>query len=120
MKLPSLRRSDVQAKYAFVLALLSLVPFLGAGILLLRNYQRDLGQIVYGAKGNFLPVLLFCLACAALPSGLAFVLGWSSSGHRRNDKPGRSWFAFFVGGLVLTLTVIMGLAFYMLRLRSPT
>lgn len=120
MKFSSLRRSDVQAKYAFVLALVSLVPFLGAAGLLLRNFRRDVGQIVYGSEGQFLPMLLGCLAFAAAPSALAFVFGWSSSGHRRNDRPGRSWFGFFVGGAVFTLCIIMALAFVMLRLKKPT
>lgn len=119
MKFLSLRRSDVQAKYALILSLASLVPFLIAGALLVRNFRGDLRQIVYGAGGRFLPLFLASLAFAAVPSALAFVFGWSSSGHRRNDKPGRSWFGFFVGGTVFTLCIIMAIAFVMLRLKKP-
>ena len=120
MKFSSLRRSDVQANYALVLALLSLVPFLAAAGLLLRNFRRDVQQIVYGSEGRFLPWFLGCLAFAVAPSALAFVFGWSSSGHRRNNRPGRSWFGFFVGGAVFTLCIIMAIAFVMLRLKKPT
>ncbi len=120
VKFSSLRRSDVQSKCALVLALASLVPFFVAAGLLLRNFRRDVGQIVYGSEGTFLPLFLSCLALASAPSALAFVFGWSSSGHRRNDRPGRSWFGFFVGGAVFTLCIIMAMAFVMLRLKKPT
>jgi hypothetical protein len=119
MGLSQLRRYDVRASYAFVLALLSVVPFLGAVGLALRNYHSDLGQIVYGAKGLFLPVFFVCLLLSMAPSALAFLLGWSSAGQRRNDKPMRSWIGFFVGGGVLTFDLILAIAFLMLRLEQP-
>lgn len=115
MGLSSLRRFDVQAKYAAVLAVASLVPFLGALILILRNYRHDLGQIVYGAQGSFLMIFAACVLLSAVPSGVGFLLGWSSAGQRRNDKPTHSWVGFFLGGSVLTFNLILLIAFYMLR-----
>lgn len=111
----SLRRYDVQAKYALVLALLSVVPLIATMVLTVRNYKSELGQIVYGSK-KYVLAHHVCLAGAGIPAAIAAALGWNSAGERRNDKPGRSWTGFFVGGLVVTLCLILLLAFYMLRL----
>ena len=56
--------------------------------------------------------------CSSLPAFVGFVLGWNSAGQRRNDKPMRSWVGFFVGGGVVTLDVVLMLAFYLLRLQT--
>ena len=117
MALPSLRRFDVQARYAVILSFISVVPFLGAAGLVWRNYDRELGQIVYGAQGRFLPTFVGCVLLSMLPGALGFLFGWSSAGQRRNDKPARSWVGFFLGGTVLTLDIIMLIAFYLLRLK---
>ncbi len=111
-----MRRYDVQATCGMAAALVSVVPALGGVALSIRNYDATLGQIVYGSSGLFLPAFLGCVAASALPAAVGFVLGWNSAGQRRNDKPGRSWVGFFVGGLVLTLDVILLIAFWMLRL----
>lgn len=119
MAMGHLRRYDVQASYSCVLSLVSIVPFLGALALALRNYRHDLGQIIYGDKSLFLPVFAGCLLLSLVPGALGFLLGWSSAGQRRNDKPKRSWIGFFIGGGVLTLDLIMLIAFWMLRLPRP-
>jgi hypothetical protein len=95
------------------------VPFVGAGALLFRNYQHELGQIVFGSKGYFLPAFLACVLLSSAPAAVGFLLGWSSAGQRRNDKPLRSWVGFFVGGAVLTFDMILLVAFWMLRLQQP-
>jgi hypothetical protein len=119
MAFRSLRRYDVQAGYAGVLAVLSLVPFAGAVMLALRNYERGLGQIVYGSGGSFLPLFLGCVALSLVPGALAFFLGWNSAGQRRNEKPVWSWAGFFIGGTVLTFDLILLIAFWMLRFEKP-
>ena len=119
MAFRSLRRYDVQASYAGVLAVLALVPFAGAAMLALRNYNSDLGQIVYGSGGSFLPMFLACVAVSAVPGTLGFFLGWNSAGQRRNEKPAWSWVGFFIGGMVLTFDFILLIAFWMLRLEKP-
>lgn len=119
MILGQFRRFDVQANVAFLLSLLSTAPFLAALALTIRNYNGDLIQIAYGSGSKFVPLLLGCLLLSMAPSFLGFVLGWSSAGQRRNDKSNRSWIGFFVGGLVLTLDVILLLAFWKLRLEIP-
>ncbi len=112
----SLRRYDVQANYALLLSLVSLLPFVGAVLLAFRNYQPGLGQITYGPKGLFLPAYLGCILLSAAPGAVGFLLGWSSAGQRRNDKPRRSWIGFFVGGTVLTMNLILLITFWMIRL----
>ncbi|MEK6677662.1 MAG: hypothetical protein AABZ47_18665 [Planctomycetota bacterium] len=117
--LTNLRRYDVQATYACGLAFFSALPCLAAAILTVQRYHHDLGQIVYGSKGMFLPGLLGCLLASMLLSGIGLLLGLNSAGQRRNDKPKRSWLGFFLGGSILSLNIILLLAFYMLRLERP-
>ncbi len=114
-----IRRFDVQATYACALALSAVLPCLAAAALIARNYRHDLGQILYGSRGWFLLALAACLGSSAVLSTAGFVLGWSSAGQRRNDRSGRSWLGFFLGGAILTMNIILALAFYMLKLEQP-
>ncbi len=119
--------ADVAAGFSSVFSMhekakdagVSVVPFLGAMGMVLRNYRHDLGQIIYGAQGRFVMVFLACILLSAVPSGVGFLLGWSSAGQRRNDKPAHSWVGFFLGGCVLTFNLILLIAFYMLRWKQP-
>ena len=119
MALSNLRRFDVQATYAVVLGCVAVLPFLAAGMLAFTRYNRELGQIVYGSRGMFVPAFLGAVLSSMLPAALAFFLGWNSAGERRNERQGRSWLGFFLGGTVLTLDIILVLAFLMLRLKQP-
>jgi len=114
------RRFDVQASYALVLSLVSVLPCAAAAGVLLMKYDGTLGQIVYGAGGMVAPVFLLCVAVSLLSAFAGFLFGLSSAGQRRNDKSKQSWVGFFVGGTVCTLNVIMVIAFMMLRLVVPT
>ncbi|UCE58364.1 MAG: hypothetical protein JSU63_13090 [Phycisphaerales bacterium] len=113
-----LRRYDVQATYACVLAIVSVAPFAAAVWLILRNLNRDLRQVIYSAEGLFEPVFLGCILVSIAPAAIAFLLGWSSAGQRRNDKPGRSWLGFFLGGSIVTFDVVLAIAFFMLQLKQ--
>ncbi len=119
MALSRLRRFDVQARYAAVLASASVIPCVGAAAVLVWKYDATLGQIVYGAAGKVVPVFLVCVLVSLLPASVSFLLGWNSVGQRQNDKPSRSWIGFFVGGAVVTMDVILMIAFVMLRLEIP-
>jgi len=114
----NLRRYDVQAKYAFALAMVSIIPSLAALWMGWRNYDANLSRIIYGSQGRFVVVFLGCVLLSMAPAALAFIMGWSSAGQRRNDQSGRSWIAFFVGGCVLTLNIVLLIAFFMLRLKA--
>jgi len=117
--LSNLRRHDVQARYAFVLVMLSLPPCASALWLGWTRFDATLGRIIYGAGGRFLPAFMGCVLMSIAPAALGFILGISSAGQRRNDQSGRSWLAFFLGGTVLTVDLILLIAFYMLRLARP-
>ena len=86
---------------------------------LLRNYNAELGQIVYRASGMFLPVFLACTFASLAPSTIGFLLGLNSAGQRRNDRSAQSWTGFFVGGTVTTINLILLLAYVMLRFPQP-
>ncbi len=119
MGLSKLRRFDVQAKTAFALALISVCPCVAGAYLLVRNYHHELGQVVYRGDSYFFPAFLVCLIASLAPSAIAFLLGLSSAGQRRNDRPTRSWIGFFVGGLIATVDLVLLLAFLMLRFQQP-
>ena len=119
MVLGSLRRYDVQAKYAFALAMVSIVPYLAALWIGWTRFDAGLCRIIYGSQGRFLPVFLGCVLLSMVPAAVGFVMGWSSAGQRRNDQSTRSWIGFFVGGGVLTLNVVLLIAFFMLCLERP-
>lgn len=119
MAFASLRRYDVQARYALGLAIASIPPFVGAAFLAMRNYEPQLGQIVYGQGGFFLPAFAGCALLSIAPAALGFVLGLNSAGQRRNDNSRRSWIGFFVGGAIVSLDIVLLIAFVMLRLERP-
>ncbi|MHC5109662.1 MAG: hypothetical protein ACYTHJ_07265 [Planctomycetota bacterium] len=118
MALGSLRRYDVQAKYAAVLAVLSTLPLLIGIVIAFRNYHHDVRQIIY-RNNSYALTLAACLGVAMLLSSLAALLGFVSAGQRINERPGLSWLGFFLGGGVATLSLIAGIAFIMLRIQQP-
>ena len=110
-----LRRYDVQAKYALMLSVGSVIPFLGAVAITIRNYDGDLGHIVHGSKGLFLPVFLGCLGLSVVAGAIGAAFGLSSAGQRRNDKPAWSWIGFLLGSGMVTFDIILLIAYWMLR-----
>lgn len=116
----NLRRFDVQARLGFYLSLAALPPMFVAAFLAINRFRPDLGQIVYGSGGKFLPAYFGMLLASMLPALVGFALGLNSAGQRRNDASRQSWIGFFLGGAVLTIDVILVLAFMMLRFKLPT
>jgi len=113
----SLRRYDVQARYAVGLAFAAVPAFLAASVLMIRNYQGDIRQIVYGSNA-YAFVLLCCIAVCGLLSAVGCILGFNSAGQRRNDAQRLSWIGFCLGLALLTGSLILGIAFLMLRLKK--
>jgi len=117
--LDRLRRFEVQARCACWLAIASLAPLIVALWQMLKRFDSQIGRIIYGAEGNFVPALAVIVLASLVPAMLGFVLGWNSAGQRRNDRSSRSWLGFFLGGAVVSADIILMLAFYMLRLERP-
>ena len=69
----SLRRYDVQAAYACTLSLASIVPFAAAAIATLQRYNSNLGQIVYGSAGYFVPAVLACIMLSIVPGAIGCI-----------------------------------------------
>ena len=111
----SLRRYDVQASYALGASLFSVLPLVGAAFMLVRNWNSELGHLVYGSGGKFMALLAILIALAAVSGGVGLVMGLNSAGQRRNDQERRSWIGFFLGSAVVTGSIIVAIAFVMLR-----
>ena len=118
MEFGRLRRYDVQAKYSLVLSLASILPLVGGSALAIRNFDHDLGQIVHGTVGLFVPAFLACLGLSVLAGAMGSALGMSSAGQRRNDRPAWAWIGFFVGSTVVAANLILLIAYWTLRLTS--
>jgi len=117
-RLRSLRRFDVQARYAAATAVGSILPLAAALMIVMRNYNFDLRQIVY-RQNTYVVALLACLGLSALAGIAACVLGFNSADQRVNDRPKLSWLGFFLGGGVVTLDLVILVAFFMLRMKQP-
>ncbi len=114
-----LRRFDVQAKFAVALSVGAVVPLMGALAIALRNYDHNLGQIVHGSRGLFLPMFLACVGSSLAAGVIGLALGLNSAGQRRNDKPKWSWTGFLVGSGVVTFDIILLIAYLMLKFKQP-
>lgn len=116
----NLRRFEVQARVGMALSIISAVPMLFAAYLVFTRFKPELGQIVYGSGGKFLPAFFGMVVASLLPAFIGFVLGLNSAGQRRNEASRQSWLGFFLGGAILTLDIILVLAFLLLRFNLPT
>lgn len=115
MALPSLRRFDVQARFALYASAASVVPWLAAALGSLSRYDNQLRAIQFGETGMFRAAFLACIGLAGALSCTGILLGFSSAGQRRNKEQGKSWAGFFVGTVVLSLTLILFFAFRILK-----
>lgn len=108
----SLRRFDHQARVGVVLSLASVLPLLAMGYLLAGQIDTSSWTFFYGPQ-RAMAYFGAGLAAMGLAAG-GFGFGLNSAGQRRNDKPVLSWIAFFVGGAVFCLAVLL-LMFFRLR-----
>lgn len=113
----SLRRYDVQAKVSLMVSILAGLGFVGMVILLFRNYNSELGAVIFGAEGVFAPIFMLSTGVTMLLSAIGLVLGFNSAGQRRNDLQGRSWVAFFLGTAVLAGAIICLAMFWFLQMK---
>ncbi len=113
------RTSEAKASLALVMSTASAIPCAIATMLAYRNYDSALGQIIYGSSGRFVPALAGSVLLSLALGATAFALAWSSVLHPRNQRLVRAWIGFFLGGTILTLDLILMIAFYMIRMEQP-
>ena len=111
----SLSRYDTQARVGLLIAVVALAGLLAQVAIVFnapRSFQGvDMEQlrIYYGPMRKW-----FVLGATAATVGVAIIavgFGYNSAGQRRNDKPGMSWAAFFIGATTISLAVIVFMIF---------
>jgi hypothetical protein len=112
----SLRRYDTQAKWSLWISLLSVVTLIMLAGLEARNFNTQLKVITYGKQSPYQMAVLGCVAVTMLLSAVGLLLGINSAGQRRNDLQRRSWAGFFIGTGVLSLAIILFVAFWTMKL----
>ncbi len=89
----------------------ALLPFLAAAAAGFKRYHHDLRAIQFGEASVFKASFLICIGLAVALSVVGVVLGFNSAGQRRNSQHRKSWTGFFIGAGVLSLTIILFVAF---------
>jgi len=112
----SFRRYDVQAKWSVILSTASVVVLLMVVVILGRNYQPGIRRILFG-NPVYQMMVMGGSAMTMLLSGLGLILGLSSAGQRRNERQKQSWAGFFLGTAVLSLAIIVLVAFWWMRMK---
>jgi amino acid transporter len=112
----SLRRYDTQAKWSLWISLLSAVMLIMLAGLEARNFKPDLKVIVFGKHSPYQWVVLGTVAVTILLSTVGLLLGINSAGQRRNELQKHSWAGFFIGTGVLSLALILFVAFWEMKL----
>ena len=113
----SLRRFDVQARYALWASLAAILPLIVSALASFSRYDSQLHAIKFGSAGFFKPAFFVCLLVTGLLSVMGIALGFNSAGQRRNSEQKKSWLGFFIGTGVLSLAIILFFAYWTLRLQ---
>jgi hypothetical protein len=106
----SLRRYEDQAWFSVLLSSVSIPPFIAMAGFILKNMDWQEKMLYYGSRGR--AGILLCAVLALMLSSIGFGFGLNSAGQRRNEKQRLSWIGFFLGALVLTLTLVVLAGFY--------
>ncbi|MCA9252093.1 MAG: hypothetical protein R3E58_09460 [Phycisphaerae bacterium] len=113
----SMRRYDVQAKYAMFASIGAVIGVAGLFVLIFRNFHKLEMAIVYGRSSMFAPAVFVVTAVTLLLAGAAVLMGFNSAGQKRNEKNKQSWMAFFLGTASASLAIILFGAFWFYKLR---
>jgi hypothetical protein len=111
MKLPNLRLSETQAKFALVLSLLGVAILPVLGFLVLKNCDFKNWSIPYSSEsrlGQYRVLFIYAgTAVASLACILAGILGFTSLGHKRNPKQTYSWLGMLLGAVTFALVIVL-------------
>jgi hypothetical protein len=113
----SMRRFDVQAKYAMFASLAAIMGVAGLLVLILRNYRKLEVAVVYSRTSMFAPAVFVITAVTLLLAAAGAMMGLSSAGQKRNTNNKQSWIAFFVGTAMASLAIILFGMFWAYKLR---
>lgn len=106
---------EKQGKLSVALGVLAAVSALAVAGLLARNYNREVGQIIYGAGGSYILLIAAGLGVALIAAGAGFFLGFNSAGQKRNTQSRLSWMAFFLNAAVIALVMALAVVFFLMR-----
>jgi len=116
----NLRRYDTQAKLSIAIAIASFLSFCALVYLLQYRYNSEMRQFIYVGTTKYAPAVYLATAITMLLAAAAACIGGNSAGQKRNDKTRLSWAAFFIGAVILSVTIIAFAMFYMNRFpQSP-
>jgi asparagine N-glycosylation enzyme membrane subunit Stt3 len=105
-----------QAKLSVGLGGLGGLAILGVLALIAKNFHRELPAIIYNPEGKWILVFGLGMLGALVTSAAGLLVGLNSAGQKRNTQTRLSWIGFFVNAGLLTLALIAGLAFYLMRM----
>ena len=95
-----------------VFAVVSILGLCALIFLLQHRYNSEMKQFIYGSATKYAPAVYLTTAVTMLLAAAAAGIGGNSAGQKRNDKTRLSWAAFFIGAVVLSVTIIAFAMFY--------
>lgn len=109
-----------QASLSVMLGIISAVGALGMAVLLAKNYNADIGQIVYGSTGKFFLIFLAAVGLALATGTAGALLGFHSAGQKKNSNSKLSWTGFFVSAIAITMALSAFVVFWLLKFSVNT
>jgi len=116
----NLRDSQLQARLGLVSAIGSAAFTLILAFVVLENFNPSEKTIGYSPQSLRWPAVLGLTGLSAFTGAVAFGLGFSSLGHKRNARQRESWLGLLVGALTVSLTIILYVVFRMFSLPVVT
>lgn len=101
----SLRRFDTQAKVSVLFSAVSVLPLAALVFFVLRRFDVREMLLTYGSPTKY--AILGSALMTMMLAAAGFGFGLNSAGQKRNDKQQLSWIGFFLGALVLALTLVV-------------
>jgi hypothetical protein len=112
---------EKQARLSLILAVVAGLAATGVIVLFMRNFDQEVGRIVFGRGGSFILGVVGGLGAAMIASAAGFFLGLNSAGQKRNTASKLSWTSFFLNATMIALTLSLAVVFYLLRMDvAPT
>ena len=110
-----LKTYEDQAKLGVVLAAISLVAALCGAYGVLSRFEFETFFTYYSPNSLRLPLIGAALLGSVLCGAVAFFIGFSTAGQRRNKATNVSWLAFFLSAAGMTLAMSVGIFFFLTR-----